>query len=180
MAVRRQEVIMFHPVKALILVALLLGSEAVLSACGGPSQAPAQDTPLELVILRDVQPLWGGRNIYLLGDGRLFVQIVARGAQETRYALRVEPAKVEELASLLCEHRFMQIEIEDRPGMPDEARPEIEVTWQSGAHKAVAKWANDTHPDFDVIYAWLIELAESVADQIPVYVGPYEEDWRPE
>lgn len=171
---------MFHLVKAVCITTFILGSVVVLSACSAPSRLPAQDTSLELIILRDVQPLWGGRNVYLFGDGRLFVQIVARGAQETRYALRIEPAKVEELADLLREHRFWQIEIEERPGLPDEARPEIEVTWQSGAHKAVAKWANDAHPDFDAIYAWLIELAESVTGQTPVYVGPYEEDWRPE
>jgi len=152
----------------------------MLNACNAPGLTPAQGTVLKSVVLRDVQPLWGGRNVYLFGDGRLFVQTVARGAQETRYALQVELAKVEELAELLRQHRFMQIEIKDRPGMPDEARQEIEVTWQSGAHKTVAKWANDTHPDFDAIYTWLTELAEDITDQTPVYVGPYEENWRPE
>ncbi|MFQ6102516.1 MAG: hypothetical protein ACE5OS_14985 [Anaerolineae bacterium] len=166
--------------KAVILIALLFGTGVMLSGCGARNVTPAQDRSLKSAILRDVHPLWGGRNVYLFGDGRLFVQMVARGAQESRYALQVEPARVEELARLLREHRFMQIEIEDRPGMPDEARPEIEVVWQSGARKAVARWANDTHPDFDAIYSWLVELAESATGQTPVYVGPYEEDWRPE
>jgi len=166
--------------KALVLAALFLAAGAVLGGCGSPGQAPPEDTSLKSVVLRDVHPLWGGRNVYLFGDGRLFVQIVARGGQETRYALQVEAARVEELAELLRQHRFMEIEIEDRPGMPDEARPEIEVTWQSGAHKTVAKWANDTHPDFDAIYAWLVELAEGVTERTPVYVGPHDESWRPE
>ena len=164
---------MFHLVKAVCITASILGNVVVLSACSAPSRLSAQDTPLELLSQRDGQPLGGGRNVYRVGDGRLFVRIVARGAQETRYARRVEPAKVEELADLLREHRFMQIEIEERPGFPDEARPEIEVTWQSGESKTVAKWAGDVHLDFDAIYDWLIELAESVTGQTPVYVGPY-------
>jgi len=166
--------------KAVALAVLLLAGGAVLSGCGGPGWAPTEDTSLKSVVLHDVHPLWGGRNVYLFGDGRLFVQIVARGARETRYEVRVEPARVEELTELLRQHRFMEMEIEDRPGLPDEARPEIEVTWQSGAHKAIAKWANDAHPDFDSIYAWLVELAEGVTDQTPVYAGPYDESWRPE
>ena len=164
--------------KAVVLIAFV-GNGIVLSGCGTQIATPAQDASLESVVLRDVHPLWGGRNVYLFGDVRLFVQLVGRGGQEARYALQVEPATVEELASLLREHHFMQIEIEERPGLPDEARPEIEVTWRSGAHKALAKWANDVHPDFDAIYARLIEFAEGVTDQTAVYVGPYDESWRP-
>jgi hypothetical protein len=171
---------MLHLVKAVFMIVFVLGNVAVLSACGAPSQVPAQDTPLELVVLRDVHPLWGGRNVYLMGDGALYVQLVEKGQQETRYALRLAPAKVAELEDLLREHRFTRIETEDRPGQPDEARPVIEVRWQSGESKTVAKWANDVHPNFDAIYDWLIELAESVTDQTPVYVGPYKGDWQPE
>lgn len=146
----------------------------------GPPSPTETAVPFAEVILRDVHPLWGGRNIYLFGDGRLFVQIVARDGQETRYASQVEPAGIEELAELLRRHRFMEMEIEERPGLPDEARPEIEVTWRSGAHSAVAKWAGDAHPDFDAIYTWLLDLAEEVVVQQPIYTGPYDENWRPE
>ena len=171
---------MSYLAKALVLIALFLTVGAALGGCRPSVENPVQGASLKQVVLQDVHPLWGGRNLYLFGDGKLFVQMVERGGEETRYALQVEPARVEELARLLAEHRFMEIEIEDRPGLPDEARPEIDVVWQSGAHKTVAKWANDTHPDFDAIYAWLLELAEGVTDQSPVYAGPYEEDWRPE
>jgi len=170
---------MCNLVRVLILAALLVSSGSVLSACGGPSEVTDQDIPLELVILRDVHPLWGGRNVYLFGDGRLFIQLVGREGQEARYALQVEPTTVEELASLLREHHFTQMEIEERPGLPDEARPEIEVTWRSGARKTLAKWGNDVHPDFDAIYARLIEFAEGATDQTAVYVGPYDESLRP-
>ena len=74
---------MSYLAKAVVLTALLLTVGAALGGCRPSAENPAQDRSLKRVVLRDVHPLWGGRNLYLFGDGRLFVQKVERGGEET-------------------------------------------------------------------------------------------------
>ncbi|NOX62695.1 MAG: hypothetical protein GXP42_12230 [Chloroflexi bacterium] len=140
----------------------LLSLSLALGACAIPA---SQDAPaFDKVILRDVTVLKGGRVVELQSDGAVEVVIVAPGGKETRYASRVSADKVAELARLLDEHRFTEIEIAFRAPVPDEARPEIEVVWSSGERTVVAKWANDVHPDFDAIYEWLLRLADEIVE----------------
>jgi hypothetical protein len=154
----------------------LWGSVIIFSAC---TPAQPQASPFSQIVLKDVQPLWGGRNLYLWHDGSLYIQIVEQG-QENRYATQITPEQVAELDSLLHEHNFAAIEIPDRPGLPDEAHPTITVWWQSGEHTSAAKWDTDTHPDFDAVYEWLRNLAsEAVQEQTAVYTGTYDPDWQP-
>jgi len=127
----------------------------------GASSPTAAAIPFVEVILRDVHPLWGGRFVRLRADGSLFVRIVAPGGETTEHTSQVPPEQVAKLAALLETHRFGEIEVPDRPGLPDEARPEIEVVWRSGERTVVAKWAGDAHPDFDAVYEWLVRLAET-------------------
>jgi len=155
---------------------LLWGSVIIFSAC---TPAQPQASTFSQIVLKDVQPLWGGRNLYLWHDGTLYIQIVEQG-QESRYATQTAPEQVAELEALLAEHNFAAIEIPDRPGMPDEAHPAIEVWWQSGEFTSAAKWDTDTHPDFDAVYDWLVNLAnETVEGETAVYSGPYEPNWQP-
>ncbi len=150
-------------IKTWFLGIALLAAAVRLGGCqqqATPSPIPAA-VPFVEVILRDVHPLWGGRFVRLGADGALFVRVVTPGGKTTEHSSRVSPEQVAELAALLEAHHFREIEIPDRPGLPDEARPEIEVVWRSGERTVVAKWAGDTHPDFDAIYAWLVPLAET-------------------
>ncbi len=118
---------------------------------------------LERVILRDVQGLWGGRDLWLNGDGRLIVNIVdprKRDKAASQYGLQLPGTQLADTAKLVAEHSFFKIEIPNRPGVPDEARPTITVRLTDGTEKTVAKWSNDKHADFDAIYKHLLTLCE--------------------
>ena len=137
-----------------------LAAAGALVACAAASTATQDATSFQKVILRDVTVLRGGRVVEVQSDGAVEVTIVAPGGKETHYAMQISREKVAELANLLAEHHFNDIEIEFRAPVPDEARPEIEVVWATGESVVKAKWANDVHPDFDAIYQWLLQLAE--------------------
>ncbi|HUT33438.1 MAG TPA: hypothetical protein VNE39_08175 [Planctomycetota bacterium] len=116
---------------------------------------------LERVVLRDVQGLWGGRDLWLRGDGRLIVNVVdpRKGDKAvSQYGLQLPGDQVAATAKLVAERHFLKIEIPNRPGVPDEARPTITVRLTDGTEKTVAKWANDKHADFDALYKHLLAL----------------------
>jgi hypothetical protein len=64
------------------------------------------------------------------------------------------------VGELVADRGFFKIEIPNRPGVPDEARPTITVRLADGTEKSVAKWANDKHADFDAIYKHLLSLCD--------------------
>lgn len=148
------------------------------------SQAFATET-VEIVILSDVQNLFGGRCLFLRGDGSGFCQIVApdgehaTGLREKRYRLQLPPRDMLNLSQLVRDHSFFGISIKERPGVPDEARPAIFVETSSGKSARVSKWANDRHDDFDAIYSWLLEQVTQSQDGNPVHQGEYDGNWRP-
>lgn len=142
-------------------------------------ESKAEDLRLGEASLLDVQGLWGGQNVFLQADGSAVVQIVSQGMREKRYELKLDAAKVAEFEKLLARHDFFIIKIKERPGIPDEAHPEIAVRLASGQERKVMKWAGDKHPDFDPLYAWLLAVAESAKAGKPVFEGAFDWKWRP-
>jgi hypothetical protein len=140
------------------------------------------------VMLRDVQGLWGGRNLYLARDGTAYAQIVTPprspyregGLDEQRFQLNLAKEEVDSFINLLNKHDFLGITIRSRPGVPDEGRPSLLVRFSSGEQKTVEKWANDKHADFDAIYSWLLSLTKNMAGMKPILDGRYDEKWSPE
>jgi len=128
--------------------------------------APAAAPAIERITLRDIQGLWGGRDLSLGGNGRLIVTVVdpRRGDKAvSQYGLQLPDAQAAEVGKLVAERGFFKIEIPARPGVPDEARPTIAVRLADGTEKSVAKWANDKHADFDALYKHLLSLCDLAA-----------------
>ena len=138
----------------------------------------------EIVILRDVQGLFGGQNLYLKNNGQIIVQNVQLGKEkpgleERRYIFSINSKEAEKVNFLINKHKFFDIKIPERLGVPDEARPTITVILSSGESKTISKWFNDVHPDFDAIYSYLIKLTQKVNKMAPDYQGSYDYDWKP-
>lgn len=55
----------------------------------------------------------------------------------------------------------------------------IAVVTKDGVTVKVERWANDTHPDFDPIYEYLLALYRGVTAPQLVYEGPFAATWRP-
>lgn len=119
---------------------------------------------LRRITLKDIQPLFGGHDIFVQDDGEVRVHIVTvqEKLKSNKYRVKIQAAKLREIDSLLAEVEFDKIKIEDRKGVPDEARPKITVLYRSGREVEKQKWANDEHPEFDRIYDWLVQLAKDI------------------
>ena len=169
------------------LITTFVVAAAVLSVC----LARAEDKPgitrdnFKSLVLADVQGLSGGRNLYVTKD-QLIIQTVnrptadQRGLQEQRFETKLAEKDFDKLIEMLNTHDFLHIEGSNRPGIPDESRPTMQLTLAGGESKSVAKWGGDKIKDFDPIYLWLLELAKaSTRDAKPIAEGNHDYAWRP-
>jgi hypothetical protein len=140
---------------------------------------------VQTITLRDVQPLYGGQNLYLRGDGTGACQVVSRkqdgtGLHEKRFGVTVLTHVRRHLADLITNHSSFENSIKERLGLPDEARPTVFITLKSRRSLRLSKWANDKRPDFDVIYDLLLEQIRFAQGGPAIYEGPYDPRWVPE
>ena len=131
------------------------------------------------VELRDVHGLWGGRNCYVWGSGRVVVQVLAAPQQEERYTLTVPLTEVVHLLVAAIEADLVSITFPQRPITPDEACPAITIINAAGAARRVHKWANDAHPGFERVYRLLLALAARAPQGDRLYQGPYDPQFVP-
>lgn len=131
------------------------------------------------VALHDVHGLWGGRNCFVFGDGRVIAQIVPVPQHEDRYAVTVPPADIVGLVMALIETDFVTISFPQRPRQPDEACPAVSVSNPAGESRRVHKWAGDTHPGFDSVYQRLRGLAAQAQLGDCLYQGPFDSSFTP-
>ncbi len=168
--------------KALVMLVLFVVLGSLACTPQDRSATPPPPDSLASVALYDVQGLYGGRNLYLTGEGTLLVSTVTPGLREQRHRLQLPAADVAALERLLFDaHPIGAIAIPERMGVPDEARPALRVTTRAGAEREVAKWANDVHEDFDALYRALLALeTRAVEEGERVFDGEFSWDWRPD
>jgi hypothetical protein len=147
------------------------------------TQPPSDAAFYRQIVLRDVQGLYGGRNIYVFPDGRVVAQIVTpteTGLHERRFNMMLTKDQQESLRRLLSQHSLSRIHIPLHPGIPDQARPEITAIYSDGTAITVAKWDDDRHPDFDALYDHLLYFTRQTEKMKPVWEGRYDHEWQPE
>ncbi|MBK8900663.1 MAG: hypothetical protein IPM53_05755 [Anaerolineaceae bacterium] len=122
--------------------------------------------------LHDVQPLSGGVVVRLPGwtTSQALVSRFAPGGAETKYKLPLKWTEGEKAALIdLCvAHDFLTIQPEERPGIPDEARPSLTLTNSKGESHTITKWAGVADARFDAIYQALLALAARSEGQRPL------------
>ena len=115
------------------------------------------------VELYDVQPLWGGRNIFVAHS--VTVQRVLRGGrEERRYLFEIGAEQHIHIIDLIIGNDFLTISPANRPGIPDEAHPTITLVNAAGEKVVVAKWAGVKDARFDSIYAAITHLESHISD----------------
>ena len=136
--------------------------------------------PFDQLMLRDVQGLFGGRNLFVRASGECVLQHVVRGQQETRYVATLSAADLEALSDVLRAHDLAAVvPPPPRPPVPDEAHPYIRLL-RGSTTVGKSKRANDKVPHFDEIYAALLRVAKAVQDGEVVFRGPHDGRWTPE
>ncbi|MBT3202282.1 MAG: hypothetical protein HN350_20475 [Phycisphaerales bacterium] len=152
-----------------------------LFAVGCTSAQDANQT-VEQIVLFDVHGMYGGQNLWIAADGKAVCCFVGEGEsslQETRYEFMVSADNLASLLELIKKHNFFSMRMKERYGIPDEASSNIFIKSDVETH-AVMKWGNDTHRDFDAIYQFLLQIAESGKKGKQTHRGPFDWDWKPD
>lgn len=129
--------------------------------------------------LYDIQGLWGGQALYVWGGGRALLRRVSRGRQEERFDASLPPDEINRLWAAFIAEDLAALEIETRPGIPDEAYPVICLYNPAGGKLARGKWARQVAPGFDRLLAALNSAATLAAGGRLVYTGDADWDFRP-
>ena len=170
-----------HPMRVAGTAAIVLAAMLVASCdCERQVMPPV---PLKSFALQDVQGLFGGHAIWAAEDRTAIVQVVGpppagqSGLWEKRYKNTLTAEQWSEVERLVGAHRMATVKMPERPGVPDEAHPIIVAVLKAGGMAKVRKWANDKHPDFDPVYAYLLGLCRARGEL--VREGVFEWEWRP-
>lgn len=124
--------------------------------------------------LRDVQGLYGGRNIFIQGSGKTLIQKVdsdpakGTGLFEKRYIVELNDYKIRRLINNFIRDDFVSIKINPRSGIPDEAKPEIALYNSRGESRKISKWDMDTVDRFDHLYGQVLEIEQKTENLIPI------------
>ncbi len=130
--------------------------------------------------LFDIQGLWGGRAIYIWGNGHSLTRIVSPTKREQRHVLTLNPAQLTQVWETFIANDFLALEIAPRPGIPDEAHPDITLVNPFGQAHSFGKWAGQIVEPFDRIYAQLLALAQQAAAQPAEFEGPFDWNFEPQ
>lgn len=134
--------------------------------------------------LADVHGLFGGNNVYLTGDGQLWVQAVtpggpAGGMTEARHHLSLKAEEMRTIAETIVEKKFLDSQDSTRKGMPDEARPVIRLEMGDGQTKEVSRWERDRDEGVDALRAIFRDLIRRAKATPATSGGIVDSKWRP-
>ena len=115
------------------------------------------------IALNDIQGLWGGRAVTATGAGGVVVEQRGPVLRSGYFTAQLSESETRALFRRFIEQDFLTIAISPRPGIPDEAHPQIALTNASGAAHTVGKWARQSEARFDALYAALNALARRLA-----------------
>jgi len=110
--------------------------------------------------LEDVQPLWGGQRVSITGRGRVLAEAVSADGKEKHGYLHLPAAEAQALLALCCEQDILALPPSPRPGLPDEARPQITLTNPAGESQSVAAWAGAMDDRLAAVYTALQQLGK--------------------
>lgn len=140
---------------------------------------------IDMLVLRDVHPLFGGRNLYLRRGHPAICQVITArpppaGHLDERYAYADTEMELALLRSVIGEHPAFFHTAAERQGVPDESRTYLLLRWSTGRTVSVQRWRNDPNPDFDALYGTLVGIAERCRTGKRFYEGKWDRAWVPE
>jgi hypothetical protein len=137
--------------------------------------------------LKDLQPLFGGRDVWVNGSGKAFVRLVqsdAKGLQEHIYRLTLNRGEIERIIMSFLAKDFITLVMPEQSAPPDHGRPEIVITNARGRRHTLSAWDPPIPGGdpvavqrFRTVYQEFLRL-EVLAKEIasPLYTGAYDGD----
>ncbi|MDY6791818.1 MAG: hypothetical protein SWH54_11190 [Thermodesulfobacteriota bacterium] len=137
----------------------------------------------------DMNGLHGGRVIVVTGTGNALVQIISFNNEqnkmwEKRYSFNISPVQLSDIFTEIINIDVLMIQLEDRPGIPDETRIHFSMTNANNDFFKLETWEHsslppDAYPNtprakFDKA-CLLLKRLEHIArtEKTPVQQGPY-------
>lgn len=124
--------------------------------------------------LKDVQGLYGGRNMFISGSGEVVVEIVKPNPPKSllthKYQFMLSDSEINRLINMFIEKDFLTIIVSNRKGIPDESKPEIKLKNANGEGHSVAIWAGDLEENkrFADIYQELLMIEKRTENLKPL------------
>jgi hypothetical protein len=145
-------------------------------------QATAASKPFKKIVLRDVQGLLGGQDLWIFADGRMVVQIVkspGSPAGMQRYEMSLTGTALGITADVLDQSHFSTLNIPVKLVVPDTAIATITVEYSDGTSHTVESAVKGDNADFNRVYSHLLGLVHAVGDLHPDFEGKYDWNWQP-
>ena len=168
-----------------------MSSKPLFSAKNKTEEFLGSPDEREKVVLQfnDMNGLYGGRVIVVNGVGNALVQIVSFNNEqkkmwEKRYSFNISHAQLNDIFTDIINNDVMTIQLEDRPGIPDETRIHFSMTNGNNDFFQLETWEHSSLPPdayqnsprakFDKACLVLKRL-EHIAktEKTPVQEGPY-------
>jgi len=145
-----------------------------------------------VIYFTDMNGLHGGTNIVIQGNGQVMVLTVApREVEgkgiilwEKQYTFGLQDIEMQNIFSALIDNNFLNIELEDRQGLPEEIRVNVSVSNSKGSNYVLGAWEkNELLPDqyqksprkrFDNVCSAIERIATGIdISDKPYHEGPY-------
>ena len=168
-----------------------MSSKALFSAKNKTEKFLGSPEEREKVVLQfnDMNGLHGGRVIVVNGTGNALVQIVSPNNEqkkmwEKRYLFNISHAQLNDIFTDVINNDVMTIQLEDRPGIPDETRIHFSMTNGNNDFFKLETWEQSPFPPdayqdsprakFDKACLVLKRLEYMAkTEETPVQEGPY-------
>lgn len=128
------------------------------------------------IILEDVQALHGGIKLQIRGTGYTVITICQPKQGDRRYWFYLNKKELKAVFNQFIQQDFVTLKPGERPGIPDEARPQITLINHRGERHSIAKWAGVKDKRFDKLYNALNKIA--TPQEYWIYIEPEEPRWQ--
>jgi hypothetical protein len=169
---------------AIVRLALTMFMGVMLCACQSPrGNEPDEEWKEPVFHLKDIQGLFGGRDIYIYEDDTALVRLARHERRslrlrEKRFITRLPAGTVDRLHALARSSGFDAYRQTRKTGIPDEAYPHLYWRSPSGKEFQGNKWDGEKDAHFDPLYHELVSLADTAKPAAPRYHGNYDSEWR--
>jgi hypothetical protein len=137
--------------------------------------------------LKDVQPLFGGRDVWVNGSGKAFVRVVqsdVKGLQEHIYRLTLNRGDIVRIIMSFLAKDLITLVMPEQSAPPDHGRPEIGIINAHGRRHALSAWdppiaGGDpvAAQRFRTVYQEFLRLEVLARETAsPLYTGAYDGD----
>ena len=121
----------------------------------------------------------GRPHIALAASGSACVRLVDKTQDERRFVFTIERKDALALVQLAVDQDLVALKTPERPGVPDEGRPQLVLENALGQTRIVARWQNDKVPAFQKIEDALRALEKKCEKLDPVFRGKPDPYFRP-